>query len=112
VATTMSDSVDGTVTDSTTSVLARFTGGSGVTTEKYDETIKRLKATLGSEWPPDGLAYHVAFSSEGKFRVSEIWDSREQFDAFGPRLMPILADVGIELEGDPEMLAIHNIIKR
>jgi hypothetical protein len=107
----MPDSAGGTVQDRTGSVLARFTGGPGVTSEKYDETIKRLKAS-GSQWPPDGLAYHVAFSSDGKFRVSEIWDSREQFDAFGQRLMPILADVGIELEGDPEMLAIHNIIER
>jgi hypothetical protein len=49
--------------------------------------------------------------SDGKFRVSEIWDSREQFDAFGERLMPVLKDVGIE-PGKPEMLEIHNIIKR
>jgi len=26
--------------------------------------------------------------------------------------MPILTDVGIELEGEPEMLDIHNIIQR
>ncbi len=55
--------------------------------------------------------YHVAFKSDGKFRVSEIWDSREQFDAFGERLMPVLKDVGIE-PGKPEMLEIHNIIRR
>src|SRR5215218_1677867 len=46
------------------------------------------------------------------FRVSEIWDSREQFDAFGERLMPVLKDVGIEFSGEPEVLEIHNIIKR
>jgi hypothetical protein len=63
-------------------------------------------------WPPDGLAYHVAFSSGGSFRVSEIWDSREQFDAFGKRLMPILSDVGVKLAGEPELLEIHNIIQR
>jgi len=26
--------------------------------------------------------------------------------------MPVLKDVGIELAGEPEMLEIHNIIKR
>jgi hypothetical protein len=61
---------------------------------------------------PAALAYHVAFRSEGNFRVSEIWDSREQFDVFGERLMPVLKDVGVELSGQPEMLEIHNIIKR
>jgi hypothetical protein len=93
-----------------TSVLARFTAAPSVTTEQYDETVRRLKES--GDWLPDGLDYHVAFRSDGEFRVSEIWDSREQCDAFGKRLMPVLADVGIELSGEPEMLEIHNIQKR
>ena len=64
------------------------------------------------QFPPDGLDYHVAFSAGGSFRVSEIWDSREQFEAFGQRLMPILAEAGVELAGPPEIIEIHNIIKR
>jgi len=111
MATTMPDTADGAERDRTKRVLARFTAAPGVTTEKYDESLKRLKAS-GSEWPPDGLAYHIAFSSGGSFRVSEVWDSQEQFDAFGKRLMPILSDVGIELEGKPEMLDVHNVIQR
>jgi hypothetical protein len=92
-----------------TRILARFTPASNVTTEQYDETIRRLEKV--GDWPPAGLDYHVAFKSDGKFRVSEIWDSREQFEAFGQRLMPVLDEVGIE-PGQPEMLEIHNIIKR
>ena len=92
-----------------TSILARFAPTSNVTTEQYDETIRRLEKS--GDWLPEGLEYHVAFKSDGKFRVSEIWDSREQFDAFGEHLMPVLKDVGIE-PGKPEMLEIHNIIKR
>ena len=94
----------------TSSVLARFTAAPGVTTEQYDETLRRLEPT--GNWPPEGLAYHVAFRSDGRLRVSEIWDSREQMDAFGKRLMPVLKDVGIELSGEPEVVAIHNIIER
>ena len=93
-----------------TAILARFTPASDVTTEQYDETLSRLEKS--GDWLPEGLAYHVAFKSNGNLRVSEIWDSREQFDAFGERLMPVLKDVGIELSGEPEMLEIHNIIKR
>jgi hypothetical protein len=92
-----------------TSILVRFTPTSNVTPEQYDETIRRLEKS--GDWLPEGLEFHVAFKSDGKFRVSEIWDSREQFDAFGERLMPVLKDVGIE-PGKPEMLEIHNIIKR
>ena|SRR5436190_1568699 len=94
---------------SKTRILARFTPASNVTTEQYDETIRRLEKS--GDWLPEGLEYHVAFTSNGKLRVSEIWDSREQFDAFGERLMPVLKDVEIE-PGEPEMLKIHNIIKR
>jgi hypothetical protein len=110
MATTSPESVTPSMGGRTTSVLARFKAAPAVTTEQYDESVRRLEG-LG-EWPPEGLAYHVAFRSEGTFRVSEIWDSRAQFDAFGERLMPVLKDVGIELSGEPEMLEIHNIIKR
>jgi hypothetical protein len=93
-----------------TRFLVRFTPASNVTTEQYDETIRRLEKS--GDWPPEGLEYHVAFKSNDNFRVSEIWDSREQFDAFGERLMPVLKDVGIELSAKPEVLEIYNVIKR
>jgi hypothetical protein len=92
------------------SILVRFTGAPSMTAEKYDETIPLVEES--GEFPPDGLDYHVAFSSGGSFRVSEIWDSKEQFEAFGQRLMPILAENGVELAGPPEVIEIHNIIKR
>jgi hypothetical protein len=41
-----------------------------------------------------------------------VWDSREQFEAFGQHLMPILTESGVELAGPPEVVEIHNIIKR
>jgi len=91
-------------------ILARFTTASNVTTEQYDESVRRLEES--GDWLPEGLEYHVAFRSNGSFRVSEIWDSREQFDAFDERRMPVLKDAGIELSSAPEMLEIHNILKR
>jgi hypothetical protein len=90
------------------SVLVRFTPAS-LTVEQYNESIRRLEQ--GGDWPPDGLEYHVCFGSDGNRRVSEIWDSQEQFAAFGERLMPILAEIGIEA-GEPELLEVHNTIKR
>ena len=92
------------------SIVVRFTGAPSLTRQKYDETVRRLSSH--GQWPPDGLEYHVAFGADGAFRVSEIWDSREKFQTFGQRLMPILADAGIELAGEPEIFEVHNIIKR
>ena len=97
-----------TMDERATSVPVRFTPDS-ITAEQYDETIQRLEKS--GDWLPEGLELHVAFEAGGKFRVSEIWDSQAQFDAFGKRLMPILEDVGID-PGAPEMLEIHNIIRR
>ena len=92
------------------SVVVRF-NPSSLTTAKYDDAIRRHDEA-GIEMPPDGMSYHVCFGSEGNLRVSEIWDSREQLDAYGRKLMPILADAGIEFSSDPEIIEIHNIIKR
>ena len=89
-------------------MLVRFAPAS-VTTQQYDETIRRLEGE--GNWPPDGLEYHCCFISEGNVRVSEIWDSREQWEAFGERLMPVLSDVGID-PGQPETFEIHNVVKR
>ena len=91
------------------SIVVRFNPTS-LTTEKYDESIRRLEEAGG--FPPDGLEYHIFFGSEGSLRVSEIWDSQEQMQAFGERLMPILADVGIEFSDQPEIFEVHKIIKR
>lgn len=89
------------------SVLIRFAPAS-LSAEQYDDSIRRLQE---GGFPPDGLDYHVCFGSEGKLRVSEIWDSKEQFEAFGERLLPILHDIGIET-GEPEFIEIRNVVKR
>jgi hypothetical protein len=90
------------------SMLARFTPTS-LTAEQYDETIRKLEE--GGDFPPDGLDYHVCFGTDGELKVSEIWDSKEQFEAFGPQLMPVLQEVGIE-PGEPQLIDIHNVIRR
>ena len=89
------------------SILVRFTPTS-LTAEQYDEAVRRLD--MGDSGP-QGCEYHVCFGTDGNLRVSEIWDSQEQFEAFGERLMPILAEVGID-PGEPEILPIHNALKR
>ena len=91
------------------SIVVRFSP-SALTAKMYDETIRQLKNA--GEWPPAGLDYHVCFGSDGNLKVSEIWNSREQFEAFGERLMPILAGTGIQFTNPPDIFEAHNIIKR
>ena len=44
--------------------------------------------------------------------MSEVWDSREQMEAFGEYLIPVLQEAGIPVEGEPEVFEVHNIFKR
>jgi hypothetical protein len=90
------------------SIVVRFTP-TGLTRESYERAVRMLET--GGDWPPEGLFSHCFFGSDGDLRVSEIWDSREQFDAFGKRLMPVLSEVGIE-PGEPEVFEVHNIVRR
>jgi hypothetical protein len=92
------------------SIVVRF-NPKNVTQAMYDESVRRLEEA--GAWPnPDGLQMHVLFGSEGNLRVSEIWDSREQLEAFGATMMPILEEVGVEFAGPPEIFEVHNLITR
>ena len=92
------------------SIVVRF-NPKNLTQETYDESVRRLEAV--GAWPsPVGLQVHVLFGSEGDLRVSEIWDSREQLDAFGATMMPILQEVGVEFAGPPEVFEVHNLVTR
>ena len=92
------------------SIVVRFQPAN-LTKEKYDSTNEKIRAA-GVDWPPDGLDYHVCFGEDGDLKVSEIWDSREQMDAFGEQLMPLLSEAGIEMAGEPQVFEAHNIDKR
>ena len=87
------------------SVLMRFAPAG--TPEQYDEVIRRF----GGDFPPDGLELHVCFLVDGGFRVSEIWASQEHFNAWGERLIPVLAEVGVDLPTEPEVFEVHSIIR-
>jgi hypothetical protein len=92
------------------SIVVRYAPVPASTLEQYDEVTRRLRHS--SELPADGCDYHVAFLSNGQLLVSEVWDSQEQLAAFGKRVMPLLADVALEHSGQPEILQVHNIIRR
>lgn len=94
------------------SIVVRFTP-TALTPEHYDETVSRFEERFGEGYIPDGCQLHVAFvDNDGSVRVSEIWDSVEQFQAFGEMLMPVLQDAGIEFSGEPEIFQVHRIETR
>src|SRR5690348_18234967 len=85
------------------SVLIRFSPPS-LTGEQYDQVVGRLNDA--GVFPADGLDYEICFGSDGNLKVSQVWDTQEQLDAFGARLMPILSEMGIT-PGEPEIVEVH-----
>ncbi|HYH58338.1 MAG TPA: hypothetical protein VD790_03840 [Thermoleophilaceae bacterium] len=92
------------------SIVVRFQP-TNLTVEQYEGATSKLEEA-GIEFPPEGLDVHVCFGSDGDLRVSEIWDSREKFDAFAERLVPALQEAGIEFSGEPEVYQVHGLTKR
>jgi hypothetical protein len=88
------------------SFVVRFVPKS-MSAQQYDQVIKRLEAA-GAGSPP-GRLFHVAFGPLDALRVSDVWDTHENFERFGQTLMPILQEAGVD-PGEPEFIDVHNII--
>jgi hypothetical protein len=79
----------------------------GFTPEKYDAAIKKLDAAGAGS--PKGRLNHFALESDGAIQVFDVWETQEDFDAFGKTLVPILTELGVELS-EPSVAYIHNSI--
>lgn len=90
------------------SILIRSSPPS-LTADQYDSAVRRLKED--GVLPAEGLDYEICYGSDGNLKVSQVWDTQEQLDAFGARLMPILSELGIN-PGQPETHEVHNVIHR
>ena len=73
---------------------------------QFEEVHRRL-ADVGQA-DPAGRLHHSCFGEDGNLMVYDVWDTPENFDAFGQVLMPILAEVGVD-PGEPAVMPIHLI---
>ncbi len=89
------------------SVLVRFSPPS-LTAAQYDAILARLYEE-GIQ-PAPGLELEVCYGSGDQMKVSVLFDSQENLDAFGARLAPILEEMGMN-PGEPEAFEVHNIIR-
>lgn len=86
-------------------VVAVFQGPS-LTQQNYEQSVngltggKRNRMESPADWPVDGLLVHIAGQGEDGFRVVDVWESEESFRRFGEKLMPILQQLGIDVQPD------------
>jgi hypothetical protein len=89
------------------SIIVHFHPGS-MTRDQYDRVVSGVQDG-GVSFPPDGLSWHVCFGPEDDLRVSEIWESREQFEAFGAALMPAIEASGVPVTA-PDVFEVHRLV--
>jgi hypothetical protein len=79
----------------------------GVTPRQYDDALEVVR--WEQDVPPGGM-FHVAGFDEHGLHVTDVWESAEQFQRFvDDRLMPGVAQVGIEGQPEVEVLPVHRL---
>ena len=90
------------------SIVVRY-DPAGLTKEVYEKASSNVQE---GSWPPDGLDMHVCFGDDGNLKVSEIWDSEEQWRTFTEVLMPRLQEAGVQMGSEPQVFEVHGLEKR
>jgi hypothetical protein len=79
----------------------------GVTPEQYDAA--REQVGWEQHGPEGGLIHIASFTDEG-LRVTDVWETAEDFNRFVERrLMPVVREIGIEGEPDVAISGMHAI---
>ena len=107
------DGPDGSTVDASSKEVgvatARFVK-TGITPDEYDQMREKLGV---GDTPPAGGVFHVAAVGEdGKIRVFEVWDSREQAEAWGEKVRVVRTEGGFSEPLSIEYLDVHNVVQR
>jgi hypothetical protein len=78
-----------------------------LTTSQYDMAIKKLDAAGAGR--PAGRIHHSCFGPDTDLMVYEIWETQQAFENYGPILMPVLQETGID-PGTPDVMPLHNLV--
>jgi hypothetical protein len=78
----------------------------GATLEQYNEINRKMGLTPGGPGPAGSIS-HWAAMMDGKLQVTDVWESREQFDAFArDTLGPLSVEVGFP---GPPKITFHDV---
>lgn len=88
-------------------IVMNFKGG---TPEQYDQVIERMGFEPGGAGASGGLFHWVTVTEEG-IRVTDVWESAEQFEQFAEqRIGPITQEVGVPGPPELEYYEVHNYL--
>ena len=61
--------------------------------------------------PAEGLELEVCYGSGDQMKVSVLFDTIEQLEAFGNKIKPLFEEIGFD-PGEPEIVDVHKVIRR
>lgn len=80
----------------------------GATLEQYDRVNELMGLTQRGPGPP-GALFHWATATETGIRVTDVWESREQFERFaGETIRPLAREVGFPESPQIAFHEVHN----
>jgi hypothetical protein len=80
-----------------------------ITKDDYDQMLSKL-GVQGTP-PPGGVFHLAAVGDDGKIKIVEIWDSREEAEAWAEKVAAARQASGFA-EPSVEFLDVHNVIQR
>ena len=73
-------------------VVIDFEGG---TLDQYDQVIEKMGFTPGGAGAP-GALFHLVTPTDNGFRVTDVWETQEQFQQFADeKIEPLTQEVGL-----------------
>jgi hypothetical protein len=83
-------------------VVIEFEGG---TLDQYDQVIEKMGFSPGGAGAPGGM-FHWVTPTDNGFRVTDVWETQEQFQQFADeKIEPLTQEVGL---GRPNV-SVHEV---
>lgn len=88
-------------------VVLDFEGG---TLDQYDQVVKEMGFTPSGKGAPGGL-FHWVTKTDSGIRVTDVWQSAEQFKAFADtQIGPITQKAGVPAPPKITFYEVHNYL--
>ena len=82
----------------------------GATLDQYDQVIEKMGFTPGGTGAPGSISHWVTKTDNG-IRVTDVWETREQFEKFAEeQIGPLTQDAGIASPPQSTFFEVHNYL--
>jgi hypothetical protein len=83
----------------------------GATLGQYDQVMTKMDLARESAGIPGGALFHWVTETADGLRVVDVWETREQFEAFArEQILPFTREVGITETPDVAFYEVHNYL--